>query len=84
MRAKRPKSKLKRPSAGKQIFKLRQHFGIEREIIFNYFCRRVLVTYISPDILLEGLQEEMRAICQFSLDQEFTMKWIDEEGLFLI
>lgn len=45
-----------------------------------YFYRRVLVTYVSPDILLEGLQEEMRAICQFSLDQEFTMKWIDEEG----
>ena len=43
--------------------------------------RRVLVTYISPDILLEGLQEEMRAICQFSMDQDFTMKWIDEEGI---
>ena len=43
--------------------------------------RRVLVTYISPDILLEGLQEEMRAICQFSLDQDFTMIWINEEGI---
>lgn len=38
------------------------------------------MTYIDPDILLEGLREEMRAICQFSADQEFTMKWIDEEG----
>lgn len=40
---------------------------------------KILVTYIDPDILLEGLREEMRAICQFSADQEFTMKWIDEE-----
>lgn len=39
------------------------------------------MTYIKPEILLEELQNEMRAICQFSSDQEFTMKWIDEEGL---
>ena len=40
------------------------------------------MTYIDPDILLEGLRDEMRAICQFSVDQEFTMKWIDEEGIY--
>ena len=44
------------------------------------YCRKILVTYIDPDILLDGLREEMRAICNFSPDQEFTMKWIDEEG----
>lgn len=45
------------------------------------YCRKILVTYIDPDILLDGLREEMRAICNFSPDQEFTMKWIDEEGI---
>jgi len=43
-------------------------------------CRKILVTYINSEILLDDLQNEMRAICQFSPDQEFTMKWIDEEG----
>lgn len=38
------------------------------------------MTYINSDIVLDDLQNEMRAICQFSPDQEFTMKWIDEEG----
>ncbi len=38
------------------------------------------MTYINSEILLDDLQNEMRAICQFSPDQEFTMKWIDEEG----
>lgn len=49
-------------------------------VIFQF--RKILVTYINSEILLEDLQNEMRAICQFSSDQEFTMKWIDEEGLF--
>lgn len=38
------------------------------------------MTYINSQIQLEDLQNEMRAICQFSQDQGFTMKWIDEEG----
>ena len=38
------------------------------------------MTYIDPDMLVTGLKEEMRAICQFSHEQDFTMKWIDEEG----
>jgi atypical protein kinase C iota type len=45
--------------------------------------RKILVTYIDPEIMVNGLREEMRAICQFSQDMEqFTMKWIDEEGNF--
>jgi hypothetical protein len=43
--------------------------------------RKILVTYIDPEIMVNGLREEMRAICQFTQDMEqFTMKWIDEEG----
>ncbi|KAI9565633.1 hypothetical protein GHT06_009425 [Daphnia sinensis] len=44
------------------------------------YSGKILVTYINSEILLEDLRNEMRAICQFSPDQEFTMKWIDEEG----
>jgi len=45
------------------------------------FSGKILVTYIDPEIMVNGLREEMRAICQFSQDMEqFTMKWIDEEG----
>jgi hypothetical protein len=40
-----------------------------------------MVTYIEPMITLEALCREMRDICKFSLDQNFTMKWVDEEGI---
>jgi hypothetical protein len=40
-----------------------------------------MVTYIEPMITLEALCKEMRDICKFSLDQNFTMKWVDEEGI---
>ena len=49
--------------------------------LYFIILRKILVTYIKPEILVNGLQDEMRAICQFSPDQEFTMKWIDEEGV---
>jgi len=39
-----------------------------------------MVTYIEPIITLEALCKEMRDICKFQLDQNFTMKWVDEEG----
>lgn len=50
-------------------------------ILYSWTHRKILVTYIKPEILVNGLRDEMRAICQFSPDQEFTMKWIDEEGI---
>ena len=40
----------------------------------------LMVTYINPDITLEKLYKEIKDICRFSEDQEFTVKWIDEEG----
>lgn len=39
-----------------------------------------MITYIDPNITLEQLQREMRAICHFTGEQVFTMKWVDEEG----
>lgn len=39
-----------------------------------------MITYIDPQITYEQLCEEMRAICRFTTDQVFTMKWVDEEG----
>jgi hypothetical protein len=74
---KRPKSKSRQPIAGIiYIF-----FQFVFVIILSFLgCRKILVTYINSDIVLDALQNEMRAICQFSPDQEFTMKWIDEEG----
>ncbi|KAE8745667.1 hypothetical protein FOCC_FOCC007668, partial [Frankliniella occidentalis] len=44
------------------------------------FNGEVMITYIDPNITLEQLQREMRAICHFSGEQVFTMKWVDEEG----
>lgn len=43
-----------------------------------------MIIYIQPIISLEMLCQEMRDICKFSIDQKFTMKWIDEEGIYLI
>jgi len=61
-----------------------QNDGEKAEIkVKAAFSGKILVTYIRPEILVNGLQDEMRAICQFGPEQEFTMKWIDEEGTHL-
>ncbi|XP_074040786.1 protein kinase C iota type isoform X2 [Leptinotarsa decemlineata] len=41
----------------------------------------ILITYIDQSITLEQLRQEIREICRFTHDQEFTMKWIDDEGI---
>ena len=79
MKAKKPKLKSKLHSAGNSIFLVQLVFWT----VYLLFpqTRKILVTYIDPEIMVNGLREEMRAICQFSQDMEqFTMKWIDEEG----
>lgn len=44
------------------------------------FNGEIMVTYIDPNVTLESLCNEMRDICKFDTEQEFTMKWVDEEG----
>ena len=39
-----------------------------------------MVTYIDPNITLEKLNKEVSELWQFSSDQLFTIKWIDDEG----
>jgi len=34
------------------------------------------------DISYESLCSEMRDICKFDSEQPFTVKWVDEEGLY--
>lgn len=43
-----------------------------------------MITYIDPKITVDQLRYEMRVICRFSSDQDFTMKWVDEEGNLII
>lgn len=40
----------------------------------------VMITYIQRNIEYDQLCKEMRDICRFAPEKEFTMKWIDEEG----
>ncbi|CAD7089192.1 unnamed protein product [Hermetia illucens] len=40
----------------------------------------VMITYIDENITFEQLCREIRGICRFSPDQDFTMKWVDEEN----
>lgn len=40
----------------------------------------VYITYIPPELEVETLEQEIRAICKFDAAQVFTVKWIDEEG----
>ncbi|PIK41645.1 protein kinase C isoform [Apostichopus japonicus] len=42
--------------------------------------RNILCITIDPGITFEELCTDMRDICNFSPDQVFTMKWVDEEG----
>ena len=57
-------------------------------IMTNGACdREVQITYITAGISMDALREEMRTICGFSGvagpasgPDQFTMKWIDDEG----
>lgn len=47
--------------------------------------REVQITYITAGISVDTLREEMRTICGFgagpgSGQDQFTMKWVDDEG----
>ncbi|KAF0768477.1 atypical protein kinase C isoform X2 [Aphis craccivora] len=46
------------------------------------FNGEVMITYIDPKITVDQLRYEMMVICRFSSDQDFTMKWVDEEDVF--
>lgn len=37
---------------------------------------------MASHISLEGLVEDMKDIFKFDRDQEFTLKWLDEEGAY--
>lgn len=47
-------------------------------------CRDIMITHFEPSISYEGLYGEVKDMCSMDNDQLFTMKWIDEEGTFLI
>lgn len=47
---------------------------------FSFFYRNILCITIDPCITFEELCTDMRDICNFSPEQVFTMKWVDEEG----
>lgn len=52
---------------------------IRVKIVYN---GEVQITYISADILVDALREEMRNICRFTApgSEQFTLKWVDDEG----
>ncbi|XP_014599379.1 PREDICTED: atypical protein kinase C isoform X3 [Polistes canadensis] len=57
---------------------------IRVKVIYN---GEVQITYVTAGISVDTLREEMRAICGFGgagpgsgPDQQFTMKWVDDEG----
>lgn len=41
-----------------------------------------MITHFEPSISYEGLYGEVRDMCSMDNDQLFTMKWIDEEGMY--
>lgn len=41
-----------------------------------------MITHFEPSISYEGLYGEVKDMCSMDNDQLFTMKWIDEEGVF--
>lgn len=56
---------------------------IRVKIVYN---GEVQITYITAGISVDTLREEMRTICGFgaagpgSGTEQFTMKWVDDEG----
>lgn len=43
-------------------------------------CRDIMINHFEPSISFEGLLVKVREMCGMDSDQQFTMKWIDEEG----
>ena len=43
-------------------------------------CSLVFITYISPNTTMNRLFDELKTICRFDEQQQFTVKWLDEEG----
>lgn len=50
---------------------------IRAKIAYN---GEILITYIDQNISFEQLKDEIVVICRFVPNQQFTMKWVDEEG----
>ncbi|XP_038110538.1 atypical protein kinase C isoform X3 [Culex quinquefasciatus] len=44
------------------------------------YSGEVMITYIDEAITYDGLCREIREICRFGQEQDFTMKWVDEEN----
>lgn len=44
-----------------------------------FYGQANMVTYIEPNITLDKLKKEVSELWQFSSDQMFTIKWIDDE-----
>lgn len=58
-------------------------FKLNNILVFLSF-RDIMITHFEPSISYEGLYGEVKDMCSMDNDQLFTMKWIDEEGTFLI
>ena len=56
---------------------LKEFPEIKMRIIFN---KNLFITYINQNMTLDLILEEIREICKFSIDDLFTIKWLDEEG----
>lgn len=56
---------------------------IRLKIAYNGEIFIAYIRYIDQNqqnITFDQLCQEMQQICRFSVDQVFTMKWVDEEG----
>lgn len=49
-------------------------------IDFLHYFRTIMVLSMETRITLEKFCEDMRGIFKFGDDDEFTLKWLDEEG----
>ena len=59
--------------------------SIKQNVTLHMYFREVQITYITAGISVDTLREEMRTICGFgagpgSGQDQFTMKWVDDEG----
>ena len=56
---------------------LKEFPEIKVRIVFN---KNLFITYINQNITFDLILEEIQEICNFSIDDLFTIKWLDEEG----
>lgn len=54
---------------------------LKRYILFAFACSDIMCLSMGDRVKLDTFCSDMRDIFKFQKDEDFTLKWLDEEGI---